>query len=154
MERLKRFISYYKPYKKLFFLDMICAFTAAAVDLVFPVIVSFLLDEAIVGGRASVNLIIKIGIGMLALYFLQYGCNYFVTAWGHIMGARMEYDMRNDIFNHLPKLSFSFYDNNKTGATHVKNSEWFIWHIWACPPWTWRIIYLFYKDSRFFSHIA
>jgi len=115
MERLKRFISYYKPYKKLFFLDMICAFTAAGVDLVFPVIVSFLLDEAIVGGRASVNLIIKIGIGMLALYFLQYGCNYFVTAWGHIMGARMEYDMRNDIFNHLQKLSFSFYDNNKTG---------------------------------------
>jgi len=115
MEKLKRFIGYYKPYKKLFFLDMLCAFTAAGVDLVFPVIVSFLLDEAISGGAASINLIIKIGIGMLALYFLQYGCNYFVTAWGHIMGARMEYDMRNDIFNHLQKLSFSFYDNNKTG---------------------------------------
>lgn len=115
MNKLKRFIGYYKPYKKLFFLDMLCAFTAAGVDLVFPVIVSFLLDEAIAGGAASINIIIKIGIGLLALYFLQYGCNYFVTAWGHIMGARMEYDMRNDIFNHLQKLSFSFYDNNKTG---------------------------------------
>ncbi|SHI69910.1 ABC transporter ATP-binding protein [Lutispora thermophila] len=115
MGKLKRFISYYRPYKKLFILDMLCAFTAAGVDLVFPVIVSFLLDEAITGGGASVGLIIRIGIGLLVLYFVQYGCNYYVNAWGHIMGARMEYDMRNDIFNHLQKLSFSFYDNNKTG---------------------------------------
>ncbi|MDD2481032.1 MAG: ABC transporter ATP-binding protein [Lutispora sp.] len=116
MEKMKRFIKYYAPYKKIFFMDMFCAFTAAGVDLLFPVVVRFLLDEAIVNeGGASVSLILKIGFALLGLYFIQYVCNYFVTAWGHIMGARMEYDMRNDIFNHLQKLSFSFYDNNKTG---------------------------------------
>ena len=115
MEKTKRFIKYYNPYKKIFVFDMICAFTAAGVDLIFPVVVRFLLDEAIGKGGAPINLIIKIGFMLLGLYILQYGCNYFVTAWGHIMGARMEYDMRNDIFTHLQKLSFSFYDNNKTG---------------------------------------
>ncbi len=94
---------------------MVCAFTAAGVDLVFPIIVRFLLNEAIVNGGTSIDLIIKIGLFLLGLYIIQYGCNYFITAWGHIMGARMEYDMRNDIFDHLQKLSFTFYDNNKTG---------------------------------------
>lgn len=116
MGKLRRFIKYYIPYKRIFFIDMTCAFTAAGVDLLFPVVVRFLLDEAIVkGGEASASLILKIGFLLLSLYIVQYACNYFVTAWGHIMGARMEYDMRNDIFNHLQKLSFSFYDNNKTG---------------------------------------
>lgn len=116
MGKIKKFIKYYSPYKRIFFMDMLCAFAAAGVDLLFPVVVRFLLNEAIAkGGGASASLIIKIGLLMLVLYFVQYACNYFVTAWGHIMGARMEYDMRNDIFNHLQKLSFSFYDNNKTG---------------------------------------
>lgn len=116
MEKLKRFIKYYNPYKHIFLFDMFCAFTAAGVDLVFPVIVRFLLNEALANlGGTSIDLIIKIGLFLLGLYIIQYGCNYFITAWGHIMGARMEYDMRNDIFNHLQKLSFSFYDNNKTG---------------------------------------
>lgn len=94
---------------------MVCAFTAAGVDLIFPIIVRFLLNKAIVNGGTSIDLIVKIGLLLLGLYIIQYGCNYFITAWGHIMGARMEYDMRNDIFNHLQKLSFTFYDNNKTG---------------------------------------
>lgn len=116
MKKLKRFIRYYGPYKHIFIFDMICAFTAAGVDLVFPIVVRFLLNEALAGtGGASIDLIIKIGVLLLGLYIIQYGCNYFITAWGHIMGARMEYDMRNDIFNHLQKLSFTFYDNNKTG---------------------------------------
>jgi ATP-binding cassette, subfamily B, bacterial len=116
MNKLWRFISYYKPYKGLFFLDMFCAFTAAGVDLLFPVLVKYLLEQ---GLRAELNaafdIIIKIGALMLALQVLKYFCQYFITAWGHIMGARMEYDMRKDIFAHLQKLSFSFYDNNKTG---------------------------------------
>lgn len=115
MEKLKRFIKYYNPYKHIFAFDMLCAFTAAGVDLLFPVVVRFLLNEAIGKDGTSIDLIIKIGFMLFGLYILQYGCNYFVTAWGHIMGARMEYDMRNDIFTHLQKLSFSFYDNNKTG---------------------------------------
>lgn len=115
MGKLKRFIKYYSPYKNIFAFDMLCAFTAAGVDLIFPVVVRFLLNEAIGKDGASIGLILKIGFIFLGLYIIQYGCNYFVTAWGHIMGARMEYDMRNDIFSHLQKLSFSFYDNNKTG---------------------------------------
>jgi len=116
MNKLKRFIKYYGPYKHIFIFDMLCAFTAAGVDLIFPIIVRFLINDALVNiDGTSINLIIKIGLFLLVLYFIQYGCNYFITAWGHIMGARMEYDMRNDIFNHLQKLSFTFYDNNKTG---------------------------------------
>ncbi len=116
MKKLIRFIKYYGPYKHIFIFDMFCAFTAAGVDLIYPIVVRFLLNEALVNaGGTSVGLIVKIGLLLLGLYIIQYGCNYFITAWGHIMGARMEYDMRNDIFNHLQKLSFTFYDNNKTG---------------------------------------
>jgi ATP-binding cassette, subfamily B, bacterial len=116
MNKLWRFISYYKPYKGLFFLDMFCAFTAAGVDLLFPVLVKYLLEQGLSAElNAAFDIIIKIGALMLALQILKYFCQYFITAWGHIMGARMEYDMRKDIFAHLQKLSFSFYDNNKTG---------------------------------------
>jgi ATP-binding cassette, subfamily B, bacterial len=116
MNKLWRFISYYKPSKGLFFLDMFCAFTAAGVDLLFPVLVKYLLEQGLSAElNAAFDIIIKIGALMLALQVLKYFCQYFITAWGHIMGARMEYDMRKDIFAHLQKLSFSFYDNNKTG---------------------------------------
>lgn len=116
MKKLWRFISYYKPYKGLFFLDMFCAFTAAGVDLLFPVLVKYLLEKGL-NAELSVafDIIIKIGVLMLAIQILKYFCQYFITAWGHIMGAKMEYDMRKGIFAHLQKLSFSYYDNNKTG---------------------------------------
>ncbi|MDD3705413.1 MAG: ABC transporter ATP-binding protein, partial [Clostridiaceae bacterium] len=116
MNKLRRFISYYKPYKGLFFLDMFCSFTAAGIDLLFPVLVRYLLDHGLseeVG--VAFDIILKIGALMLVMYIIKYFCQYFITAWGHIMGAKMEYDMREDIFSHLQKLSFSFYDNNKTG---------------------------------------
>ncbi|HYF84462.1 MAG TPA: ABC transporter ATP-binding protein [Clostridia bacterium] len=116
MNKLWRFISYYKPYKGLFFLDMFCAFTAAGVDLLFPVLVKYLLEKSLSAElNTAFDIIIKIGAVMLAIQILKYFCQYFITAWGHIMGAKMEYDMRKDIFAHLQKLSFSYYDNNKTG---------------------------------------
>ena len=116
MNKLKRFIYYYKPYKGLFFMDMLCAFTAAGIDLVFPILVKYMLDQGLSEkAGAALDIILKIGALMLAMYILKYFCQYFITAWGHIMGARMEYDMREDIFAHLQKLSFSYYDNNKTG---------------------------------------
>jgi len=116
MNKLRRFISYYKPYKGLFFLDMLCSFTAAGVDLLFPVLVKYLLEHGLSAEVGmALDIIMKIGALMLVMYILKYFCQYFITAWGHIMGARMEYDMREDIFGHLQKLSFSFYDNNKTG---------------------------------------
>lgn len=116
MDKLKRFITYYKPYKGLFFLDMLCSFTAAGIDLLFPVLVKYLLDQGLSAEMGvAFDIIAKIGILMLAMYILKYFCQYFITAWGHIMGAKMEYDMREDIFAHLQRLSFSYYDNNKTG---------------------------------------
>lgn len=116
MNKLGRFITYYKPYKSLFFLDMLCSFTAAGIDLLFPVLVKYLLDQGLSAEiGVAFGIITKIGALMLAMYILKYFCQYFITAWGHVMGAKMEYDMREDIFAHLQKLSFSYYDNNKTG---------------------------------------
>ena len=116
MNKLRRFISYYKPYRGLFFLDMFCSLTVAGIDLLFPVLVRYLLDHGIsVEIGVAFDIILKIGALMLGMHILKYFCEYFITAWGHIMGARIEYDMREDIFSHLQKLSFSFYDNNKTG---------------------------------------
>ena len=97
-------------------MDMSCAFITAGIDLLFPLLVRNLLDNGLKQQAAlAVNMVLKIGVLMLVLFIIQYFCNYYVTSWGHIMGARMEYDMRNDIFSHLQKLSFTFYDNNKTG---------------------------------------
>lgn len=116
MNKLGRFITYYKPYKGLFFLDMLCSFTAAGIDLLFPLLVKYLLEQGLSAEIGlAFDIIMKIGILMLVLYIVKYFCQYFITAWGHIMGAKMEYDMRENIFAHLQKLSFSFYDNNKTG---------------------------------------
>lgn len=115
LDKIKRFIKYYKPYKWMFIMDMSCAFTTAGVDLLFPVLVRSLLDSVENIKPEAVDGIIMLGVIMLGLYILQYFCNYYVTSWGHIMGARMEFDMRNDIFTHLQKLSFSYYDDNKTG---------------------------------------
>jgi ATP-binding cassette subfamily B protein len=117
MNIIKKFISYYKPYKHIFFADMFCAFLLSAVDLVFPLIVRYLTNEVYVIDNAEliIRMIIKIGSGMLLLYIIRYFCQYFMASWGHIMGARMETDMRKDIFEHLHKLSFSFYDEHNTG---------------------------------------
>ncbi len=116
MNKLRRFIAYYKPYKAMLFLDMLCALTASGIDLLFPMLVRYLLDNGInneIG--VAVDIIIKLGIGMLALRILEYFCQYYITAYGHIIGASMEADMRRDIFSHLQKLSFSYFDNTKTG---------------------------------------
>lgn len=116
MDKIKRFIVYYKPYKFLFFADMLCALVVSGVDLVFPLLVRELLNKGInnVEGLAF-DLIIKVAIIMIVMRILEYFCRHFITAWGHIMGARMEFDMRRDIFSHLQKLSFNFFDNTKTG---------------------------------------
>ncbi|MDF2533569.1 MAG: thiamine transporter permease [Clostridia bacterium] len=116
MNKISRFIAYYKPYKLLFFADMICALVVSGVDLSFPILVRNLLDKGInnVQGLAF-DLILKVALLMVVLRVIEYLCNYFITAWGHIMGARMEFDMRRDVFSHLQKLSFNYFDNTKTG---------------------------------------
>ncbi|MGI6622325.1 MAG: ABC transporter ATP-binding protein [Acetivibrionales bacterium] len=116
MYRYKKFISYYKPYKGMFFMDMFCALVLSGIDLLFPSLVKYLMDE-VYSKRPDnmMRIVLFTGAVLLFLYIVRYLCQYYITAWGHIMGARMEADMRRDLFNHLQKLSFSFYDNANTG---------------------------------------
>lgn len=110
---IKRFISYYKPHKKLFFIDMFFALLISISDLVFPVFTRKMINEIIPEGR--MDLLIRWTIIMTLLFVLRYISNYIVLYWGHILGVRIEHDMRSDIFTHLQTLPFSYYDNNKTG---------------------------------------
>lgn len=114
---LKKFISYYKPYKNMFFFDMFCAFLLSAIDLSFPVIVNYLLNNVYTLEKSKIfKYVAAIGTALLIMYIIRYFCQYYITSWGHIMGARMEADMRQDIFDHLQKLSFCYYDNTNTGT--------------------------------------
>ncbi|MEG1798093.1 MAG: ABC transporter ATP-binding protein [Clostridium sp.] len=110
---IKRFISYYAPHKKLFFLDMFCAFVVAALDLVFPMFTNTLLRKAIPDKDLRTILIFS---GVLALlYVIKLIANYIVDYWGHVMGVRLQYEMRKDVFSHLQTLPFRYFDDNKTG---------------------------------------
>ncbi len=112
----KRFVSYYKPYRLLFFTDLFCALMVSAIDLAFPQLLGFLNKGLFT--RSAPEILAGIGyiiIGMLALYVVRYYCHYFITSWGHIMGSRMESNMRDDLFGHFQRLSFSYYDKNNTG---------------------------------------
>ncbi|MEG1459444.1 MAG: ABC transporter ATP-binding protein [Acetivibrio sp.] len=115
--RTKKFLSFYKPYKGLFAADMFCALAVAMISLINPLIVRYITNDLLVNNQIEkiTGIIINIGVGMLLLAVLQFLCNYFVAYKGHMMGAKMEYDMRNEIFDHYQKLSFNFYDDQKTG---------------------------------------
>lgn len=112
----KKFFSYYKPYKKIFFADMFFAFLGAAVTLVLPLIIRHITTDVIYRKTDTALNVIGILIAVMALLILLEGyCNFFIAYYGHIMGARMEFDMRNEIFQHYQKLSFSFFNSQKTG---------------------------------------
>ncbi|MBR6594098.1 MAG: ABC transporter ATP-binding protein [Clostridia bacterium] len=111
---IKRFISYYKPHKKLFAADMLCAFLLAACDLFYPEITRSMLNDYIPNGNLRL-LVILAGV-LLGIYLLKLGLNYFVQYYGHVMGVRMQAEMRRDVFNHLQKLPLSYFDSNKTGT--------------------------------------
>ena len=114
--KLKRLIQYYKPYKKLFFTDLFFAMLAAAVTLVIPLLVKEITDTATQMDVATAStLIIKVGIAMIVMVLIEAGSNFYITYYGHMMGAYIERDMRNEIFGHYQKLSFAFYDNQKVG---------------------------------------
>ncbi|MBS4539107.1 ABC transporter ATP-binding protein [Clostridium sp. D2Q-11] len=110
---LRKFASYYGPHKKLFILDMVCAFLIAAIDLVFPMVTRRITDQIIPNGELrSLYIIAAI---MLGLFVVRAMLNYIVDYWGHVVGTRMEYDMRGDLFSHLQTLPFSYFDKNRTG---------------------------------------
>ncbi|WP_313757358.1 ABC transporter ATP-binding protein [Tissierella sp.] len=110
---IKRFASYYKPYKKLFFIDMFFALLISISDLIFPIFTRKMINNIIPEGR--MDLLVRWTIIMILLFILRYISNYIVLYWGHILGVKIEHDMRRDIFSHLQSLPFSYYDNTKTG---------------------------------------
>ena len=110
---LKRFISYYKPHKTLFLIDMICAFLVAAMDLVFPMFTNYLLKDAI--PNKNLRTVIIFTAVLALLYVVKLIANYIIDYWGHVMGVRLQYDMRKEVFAHLQTLPFSYFDDNKTG---------------------------------------
>lgn len=115
--RVKKFLSFYKPYKGIFLMDMLCAFVVAAVTLIYPLVVRYITNDLLVNcPKEQIGAeITKLAVMLMALFILNAVCNYYITCKGHIMGSMMERDMRNEIFEHYQKLSFSFYDEQKTG---------------------------------------
>ena len=111
-----RFISYYGPQKHLFWIDMACALIVAAIDLSFPQILRTLTNGLFEGPSAEIySALFLLLVGLVVMYAVRYGCRYFVAAWGHIMGARMESRMRADLFDQYERFSFSWFDRVKTG---------------------------------------
>lgn len=110
---LSRFISYYKPHKKLFFLDMFFAFLISLFDLIFPVFTKNMINDIIPEG--NMRLLTIWTIVMLLLFIVRYISQYIVAYYGHLLGVKIEHDMRRDIFTHLQTLPFSYFDNTKTG---------------------------------------
>lgn len=116
-EKLKKLFSYYKPYRLLFYSDMFFAILGAVITLVIPLIVRYITNEVVYfDEHRAMQTILVLGAAMLGLVLVEFGCNYFIAYYGHIMGAYMEADMRSDIFGHYQKLTFTFYDNQKVGA--------------------------------------
>ncbi len=113
MKLMRRFFGYYAPYKGLFMVDFCCAVIAGLLELAFPIAVSKLINDLLPSGNWAI--IIAASAGLLAIYVLNTVLNYIVTYWGHMLGINIETDMRKKLFDHIQKLSFRFFDNNKTG---------------------------------------
>ena len=112
----KRLTGYYRPYRVLFFADLLFAILGAGVSLGIPLIVRYITTNVIIlPGNEALQIIAKLGAVMLAMVALECYCNFFIAYYGHIMGAKIEHDMRNEIFEHYQKLSFTFFDNQKVG---------------------------------------
>lgn len=111
---LKEFISYYKPHKKLFVLDMIAAFIVALCDLFYPMITRQIINDIIPNGK--IRLLFFWTISLLIIYIMKYFLNHFIQYWGHMVGVRIQADMRKRVFNHLQTLPFTYFDENKTGV--------------------------------------
>lgn len=110
---IRQFVKYYKPHKTLFILDLLAAFAMAGIDLIFPMFSREFVNDLI--PNQHLKLIIIYSLIVLVLYIIKIGLNYFMGYWGHVLGSRIEFDMRRDLFTHIQKLEFSFFDNIKTG---------------------------------------
>jgi len=110
---LKRFMAYYKPHKLLFFFDMLASLAVAAIAITYPMITRTMLNTYIPDN--NIRMVVICGGALLCVYLLRMGLNYFIQYYGHVMGVKMQAQMRSDMFNHLEKLPYSFFDNHETG---------------------------------------
>lgn len=110
---LKRFLSYYKPHKKIFALDMLASLLISVVAIIYPIITRNMINDFIPNGRYK--LIIISGVGLVSIYLIRMLLMYFIQYYGHMMGVKMQAQMRSDMFTHLQKLPYKFYDDNETG---------------------------------------
>jgi ATP-binding cassette subfamily B protein len=113
MDLLRRFFAYYQPWKKLFYIDFGSAVVSGLLELAFPIAVAYFIDELLPGSRWG--LIISASIGLLLIYLINTGLMVIVTYWGHMLGINIETELRRRSFDHIQKLSFRFFDNQKTG---------------------------------------
>lgn len=109
----KRFIAYYRPHRRLFILDMLAALTVAMVGILYPILTRTMLNDLIPNQKYKT--IVLYGAGLLLLYIVRMLLNYFIQYYGHVMGVRMQAQMRSDMFRHLERLPYSFYDDHETG---------------------------------------
>ncbi len=110
---IKKFISYYKPVRGVFFADLVCAFLVAVCDLMYPTITRSIINDYVPNQEFKLLIIWLVALGLI--YVVKAGLNYFITYYGHVMGVKMQINMRRDVFMHLQKLPFSYFDENKTG---------------------------------------
>ena len=112
----RRFLSYYKPQMGLFVADTVCALVLAAIDLAFPIILRNLTSGLFTQGQAAIMQALGlIAVGLVLMYAIRCACRYFVSYWGHVMGARMESKMREDLFDQYERFSFAYFDRNSSG---------------------------------------
>ena len=113
----QHFVSYYKPYKKVFFLDLLCASIISIIDILFPLILNIFTSDFLQQSAAHIlSMLPWIALGLIGMYLIKMGCRYYVSCQGHIMGTKMETDMRRDLFEQLTRLSYGWFDQNSTGT--------------------------------------
>lgn len=137
MSRGRKFLSYYRPYLGLFFADMACALIVSAVTLLLPLCAQYVTKNILEGGMPdALNRIVLMGALMVALVGVYALCNMFIDFQGHMMGARMESDMRQELFDHYQKLSFGFYDEQTTGQlmTRITNDTFALAELYHHGP--------------------
>lgn len=116
MDILRRFISYYGPYKTVFFLDLLCAAMISFIDLLYPQFLRSAINGIFLESPDKImKVLLPVGLGLFVIYLIQAGCKYYVSCQGHMMGAKMERDMRKRLFDHYQTLDFSYYDQNNSG---------------------------------------
>ena len=114
MKLIKRFVSYYRPHRRLFIIDMLCALAVAVADLFYPMITKNIINDYV--PNQNLRLLLVWAAVLLGIYLVKCLLNYVIAYYGHTVGVRMQADMRRDLFDHLEKLPFSYFDENKSGA--------------------------------------